>query len=117
MYPDKTSPVGSKYAFTREAIVGRAQSGVKSISDRREKLVFVVSHSGFLRLGVTGYWFFNGDYRIFELDNVEESNQLTKLRQLESTLSGGLGKSWKDPVVIGSDLPVPEALPEGSFSS
>nr|XP_036584908.1 phosphoglycerate mutase [Colletotrichum truncatum]KAF6794676.1 phosphoglycerate mutase [Colletotrichum truncatum] len=108
VYPDKTSPAGAKYAFTKEAILGRARSSINSIYERKEKFVFVVSHSGFLRLGVTGYWFFNGDYRMFDLSQSEDPGSVPQLRQLESTLSGGLGKSWTDPVLIGSDLPASE---------
>ncbi|GKT50880.1 putative phosphatidate cytidylyltransferase [Colletotrichum spaethianum] len=111
VYPEKTSLAGAEYAFTRDAILRRAQAGVQSIRECKEKIVFVVSHAGFLRLGVTGYWFFNGDYRMFELDEDDRTGQPPKLRQLESTLSGGLGKSRTDPVVIGSDLPVPETPP------
>ncbi|GKT60822.1 phosphoglycerate mutase [Colletotrichum tofieldiae] len=117
VYPEKTSLAGAEYAFTREAILRRARAGVHSLCERKEKLVFVVSHSGFLRLGVTGYWFFNGDYRMFELDEDERAGQPPKLRQLESTLRGGLGKSRTDAVVIGFELPVPEASSEDKASS
>ncbi|TQN67163.1 Phosphatase [Colletotrichum shisoi] len=117
VYPDKTSPRGAKYAFTKEAILERARSGVQDIREHKEKLILVVSHSGFLRLGVTGHWFFNGDYRVFELDECNEPGQQPKLKQLEATLNGGLGKSWPDPVVIGSDLPIPDAPPQGKRHS
>ncbi|KAH0423769.1 phosphoglycerate mutase [Colletotrichum camelliae] len=108
IYPDKTSPAGAQYSYTREAILKRARSSINSIYERKERLVFVVSHSGFLRLGVTGHWFFNGDYRAFELDKGDEPGSNPELRQLQSTISGGLGKSWTDPVVIGSGLPILE---------
>ncbi|KAK1983131.1 phosphoglycerate mutase [Colletotrichum cereale] len=117
VYPDKTSLAGAEYAFTKEAILRRAREGVCSIRERKENFIFVVSHSGFLRLGVTGYWFFNGDYRMFELDEDKGTDQAPKLRQLKSTLSGGLGKSWTDPVAIGSGLPAPETPPEGRIGS
>ncbi|KAK1961104.1 phosphoglycerate mutase-like protein [Colletotrichum sublineola] len=117
VYPDKISLAGAEYAFTKEAILRRARAGVSSLRDRKETLIFVVSHSGFLRLGVTGYWFFNGDYRMFELDEDERTDKPPKLRQLESTLSGGLGKSWIDPVIIGSGLPAPQIYPEETASS
>ncbi|KAK2043204.1 phosphoglycerate mutase [Colletotrichum somersetense] len=108
VYPDKMSLAGADYAFTKEAILRRARAGLCSIRERQEKLVFVVSHSGFLRLGVTGYWFFNGDYRMFELDEGEGIDEPPKLRQLESTLNGGL--------VIGSGLPAPGTYPEDTTS-
>ncbi|KXH59433.1 phosphoglycerate mutase [Colletotrichum salicis] len=104
-YPDKTSPAGAQYAFNREAILSRGQSGLQSIYERKEKLVFVVSHSGFLRAGVTGYWFFNADYRIFEFEKSGAPGSPLQLLQAESTLSGGLGKSRTEPVIIGAELP------------
>ncbi|OHE94229.1 phosphoglycerate mutase [Colletotrichum orchidophilum] len=111
VYPNKTPPTGIQYAFTKEAILDRAQSALQSIYERKEKLVFVVSHSGFLRAGVTGHWFFNADYRIFEFEHCQEPEKPFQLRQAESTSSGGLGKSRTESVVIGSELPVPEIPP------
>lgn len=58
---------------------------------RPEKLVLVVSHSGFMRLGVGGYWWMNADYRIFELENAMLDGPI--LKQNQSTLPGGLGLS------------------------
>ncbi|KAK1717162.1 histidine phosphatase superfamily [Colletotrichum lupini] len=112
IYPNKTPPAGAQYAFNREAILGRGQSGLQSIFERKEKLVFVVSHSGFLRAGVTGYWFFNADYRIFEFERSGAPGKPFQLQQADSTLSGGLGKSRTEPVVIGSELaPASETTP------
>ncbi|KXH31726.1 phosphoglycerate mutase [Colletotrichum nymphaeae SA-01] len=112
IYPNKTPPAGAQYAFNREAILGRGQSGLQSIFERKEKLVFVVSHSGFLRAGVTGYWFFNADYRVFEFERSGAPGKPFQLQQADSTLSGGLGKSRTEPVVIGSELaPASETTP------
>ncbi|KAK7435436.1 phosphoglycerate mutase [Colletotrichum acutatum] len=111
IYPNKTPPAGAQYAFNREAILGRGQSGLQSIYERKEKLVFVVSHSGFLRAGVTGYWFFNADYRIFEFEKSEALGKSFQLQQSDSTLRGGLGKSRTEPVVIGSELPPASETP------
>ncbi|KAL2753969.1 hypothetical protein ACRALDRAFT_1081205 [Sodiomyces alcalophilus JCM 7366] len=99
VYPDKTSPAGAKYAYTRQAILSRGQSCLESLRQRPEKYIFVVSHSGFLRLGLTGYWFFNADYRVFDLESDGS------LKQWESTISGGLKKSLTEPVELGSELP------------
>ncbi|KPM37755.1 hypothetical protein AK830_g8808 [Neonectria ditissima] len=102
VWPDKTSPSSQRYAHTRRDILARGQSGLAALHQRPEKLVFVVSHSGFLREGVVGYWFFNSDYRIFNFD--QEAGGLN-LKQDNSTLSGGMGLSWPEPVTMGSDLP------------
>lgn len=99
VYPDKTSPAGAKYAYNRQAILNRGQSCLDSLRQRPEKFIFVVSHSGFLRLGLTGYWFFNADYRVFDLESDGS------LKQWESTASGGLNKSLTEPVELGSELP------------
>ncbi|ROT40932.1 phosphoglycerate mutase-like protein [Sodiomyces alkalinus F11] len=99
VYPDKTSPAGAKYAYNRKAILSRGQSALESLRQRPEKFIFVVSHSGFLRLGLAGYWFFNADYRVFDLESDGS------LKQWESTASGGLGKSLTVPVPLGFELP------------
>jgi hypothetical protein len=56
-------------------------------------VVAVVSHSGFLRVGITsGKIFQNADYRIFEFgDDLE-----LKEWELTETKGGGLGKSPKE---------------------
>lgn len=72
---------------------------MESLRARPEKIVFVVAHSGFLRLGVVGFWFFNGDYRIFDFE------QGLQLKQHEDTLEGGMGFSWKEAVEFGFGLP------------
>jgi len=104
VFPDKTSPAGAKYAYTKLAITGRAQDGLRELYHRPEKAIIVVSHSGFLRLGVTGHYFFNADYRIFDFQEPAEDDTYT-LKQWESTLKGGLGWSWEKTVHIGEGLP------------
>ncbi|OTA70783.1 phosphoglycerate mutase-like protein [Hypoxylon sp. EC38] len=107
VFPDKTSPAASKYHFTKAAILNRAQSALKSLYARPEKVVIVVSHSAFLRLAVSGYWYFNADYRIFDFAPVNSIEDNFQLEQHESTREkgGGLGRSWIDPIVLGSELP------------
>lgn len=114
VFPDKISPAGSHYFPTRAAVVARAQSCLRNLYQRPEKWVIVVSHSGFLRMGAVGWWFFNGDYRIFDFGDKPEADGPLKLVQWESTLSGGLGLSWTDPVEIGSGLPEDENEPVGA---
>ncbi|KAK3381122.1 histidine phosphatase superfamily [Podospora didyma] len=106
VFPDKKSPAGARYKYSRQAIIARGQFSLHDLYDRPEKAIIVVSHSGFLRVGVTGYWFFNADYRIFEFEERQEGMTLPyKLRQWESTVKGGLGLSWEDPVPLGDGLP------------
>jgi hypothetical protein len=60
------------------------------LRDRPEKVIVVVSHSAFLRLGVTMDGFANGDYRIYEF-----ANQGDRLVQRPDTVErgGGMGLS------------------------
>jgi hypothetical protein len=105
VYPDKTSPAGSRYAYTRNAILARAQSCLRDLYNRPEKFIIIVSHSCFLRLAVTGCWFFNGDYRIFDFEEREGPDDEYRLKQWEQTSDGGMGWSWSKKVDIGSELP------------
>ncbi|KAK5662245.1 hypothetical protein OQA88_8150 [Cercophora sp. LCS_1] len=103
VFPDKASPAGAKYSYTKQAIVARGKSVLQELHDRPEKAIIVVSHSGFLRLGVTGHYFINADYRIFDFVEGEEGG--FALKQWESTKAGGLGRSWERMVPIGDGLP------------
>ncbi|KAK0644117.1 histidine phosphatase superfamily [Cercophora newfieldiana] len=103
VFPDKRSPVGAKYAYNTQAIVRRAQDSLRELYNRPEKVIIVVSHSGFLRQGVTGHYFFNADYRIFDFEEPKDGNYT--LKQWGSTSKGGLGWSWEKTVPIGEGLP------------
>ncbi|KAI3322383.1 phosphoglycerate mutase-like protein [Xylariaceae sp. AK1471] len=107
VWPDKTSPAGSQYHYTKTAIIARGQAALKKLYERPEKVIIVVSHSGFLRVGVTGCWFFNADYRIFDFAAMESPESQYRLEQHASTKEkgGGLGLSRTEQVVLGSDLP------------
>ncbi|KAI0114446.1 phosphoglycerate mutase-like protein [Nemania sp. FL0031] len=113
VWPDKTSAAGSEYHYTRTAIIARGQTALRKLYERPEKVIIVVSHSGFLRLGVTGCWFSNADYRVFDFAPMESPASSYQLEQHASTREngGGLGHSWTHQVVLGSDLPdeIPEA--------
>ncbi|CAI4215014.1 unnamed protein product [Parascedosporium putredinis] len=91
----------------------RGRACVRALYRRPEKWVIVVSHSGFLRTSVSGWWFFNGDYRIFDfadgqgadLEDDWAEGPVPKLVQWESTIAGGLGWSRTQPVTLGEGLP------------
>lgn len=107
LWPDKTSPAAQRYAHTKRDILARGRRALDDLHDRPEKLVFVVSHSGFLRVGVVGFWFFNSDYRVFDFEAGQQRGEDGRLRvrQSEATLAGGLGLSWTNPVLLGDGLP------------
>ncbi|KAI1122674.1 phosphoglycerate mutase-like protein [Nemania abortiva] len=112
VWPDKTSAAASEYHYTKTAIIARGQAALQKLYERPEKVIIVVSHSGFLRLGVTGCWFFNADYRVFDFAAMGSMGSPYQLEQHASTKEkgGGLGHSWTHQVLLGSDLP--EELPE-----
>ncbi|KAK7747624.1 hypothetical protein SLS62_009035 [Diatrype stigma] len=66
VYPDKRSAAAAAYHFQRSAILARAQTALRRLRARPEKVIVVVSHSGFLRVAVTGCFYFNADYRVFD---------------------------------------------------
>ncbi|KHN98664.1 Histidine phosphatase superfamily, clade-1 [Metarhizium album ARSEF 1941] len=106
VWPDKTSPAATRYAPSRAAVVERGRRCLEDLYRRPEKLVFVVSHSAFLRAGCVGWWFFNGDYRIFEFEQgARQDGSRRVLVQDESTISGGLGLSRTCRVPLGDGLP------------
>ncbi|PHH85778.1 hypothetical protein CDD83_11186 [Cordyceps sp. RAO-2017] len=101
--------------------MARGAAALAALRRRPERLVFVVSHSGFLRLAVAGRWFFNADWRLFrfavaEADVVDRRLLLQGhvLEQDESTLAGGLGLSWTDAVEIGSEMEEDDDDDQGS---
>lgn len=98
LWPDKTSPSAERYWYTKKSILARGQRALEDLKKRPEKLIFVVSHAGFLRLGVAGYWFFNSDYRVFDFED-------EGIKQREATAAGGMGLSFTEPVELGLDLP------------
>lgn len=52
-----------------------------------------------------GWWFFNSDYRIFELGEGLGKDGRRVVEQDESTIEGGLGLSWTERVPLGDGLP------------
>ncbi|KAI5920997.1 histidine phosphatase superfamily [Camillea tinctor] len=116
VWPDKTSPNASHYHYTKTALLLRGQAALKKLYERPEKVIIVVSHSGFLRLAVSANRYFNADYRIFDFAEMTGPGDTYRLEQhaLTEAKGGGLGLSSKDTVVLGMDMPdyVPEEVPE-----
>ncbi|KAK3947600.1 histidine phosphatase superfamily [Pseudoneurospora amorphoporcata] len=112
VWPDKSrkSEKAKKYWYTKDSILQRGEDVLKETEAKvwpemeDGKAVIAVSHSGFLRAGVTGWWFNNGDYRIFEIEEREVKEGRPSLKQITGA-KGGMGESFETPPGIGRDLP------------
>jgi broad specificity phosphatase PhoE len=104
-YPDKTTNLSSNpYAFTEKAILARGQTCLKALYDRPEKVIAVVSHSGFLRTAVCNRMFFNADWRVFTFDDDAMAKSAEKkfiLKESEETEKKGGGMGRSDVGVFG----------------
>lgn len=102
VYPDKTSPPAAAYHYTRSAILARGQTALGRLRARPEKVIVVVSHSGFLRVAVTGCFYFNADYRVFDFAGSQEKPPRAEQPALAAGAGGvdGKGEAGKDPQII-----------------
>lgn len=97
---------------------------LRELRARSEKAIIVVSHAGFLRVGVTGRYFMNADYRIFDFvdgdgdgggvdggkegESIGEGEGKVRLRQWDGMEAGGMRWSWDQTVPLGDGLPEEE---------
>ncbi|KAF1945486.1 phosphoglycerate mutase [Clathrospora elynae] len=113
-FPDKTTNlITNPYAFTQKAILARGQTCLKELYNRPEKVIAVVSHSGFLRTAVCQRMFFNADWRVFTFDEQDMAKRdgIFVLREGEETerRGGGMGRSHVGVYgVVDGDFPVEE---------
>ncbi|UJO16903.1 putative phosphatase [Fulvia fulva] len=107
-YPNKGP--GTPYAFAESANAARGQACLRSLYDRPEKVIAVVSHAGFLRTAITKRRYANADYRIFTFKKsnggaLELVEDLSTMRK-----GGGLGRSPKGIFKVKEwDFPPEEA--------
>ena len=86
------------YAFAAEALLARGAAVRKWLAGRPEKVVAVVSHAGFLRIGLGNCKYGNADFRIFDLvpeqDGIVADGRpaLVEWEQTKAS-GGGMGKS------------------------
>lgn len=90
LYPSKTG----RYAFTQAAIMQRKDDCLDWLRARPEKVIAVVSHSGFLRIAVSNCGYENADYRVFNFSEEGARNKLVEW-DLTRENGGGLGISPK----------------------
>jgi hypothetical protein len=77
---------------------------LKELYSRPEKVIIVVSHSGFLTKAVTGGAFANADYRIYDFASDKEPFELREWTETREG-HGGMGESWDVILAIGDGLP------------
>ncbi|GME62796.1 Histidine phosphatase superfamily clade-1 [Neofusicoccum parvum] len=94
-YPEKEAPASNPYAFTRQAVVRRGQTCLEWLHGRPEKIIVVVSHSGFLRCAVSQRRYANADYRIFDFADKVGTDYVLKEWEATEANGGGMGKSEK----------------------
>ncbi|OCL11081.1 phosphoglycerate mutase-like protein [Glonium stellatum] len=120
LYPNKTDPAGANpYRFDKRAVLARGQACLRALHSRPEKVIAVVSHSGFLRCAVSGTRYANADYRVFEFEEGPEGAGERRLwlrewKETEET-GGGMGRSERGRAdVEEKDFPREEdEIPKG----
>ncbi|KFZ13676.1 hypothetical protein V501_03592 [Pseudogymnoascus sp. VKM F-4519 (FW-2642)] len=92
VFPAKTG----LYEFSKDGLTRRGVEARKWLRGRKEKVIAVVSHAGFLRVGVSYCQYANADFRVFEFAEGEEEigGRLVEW-ELTEERAGGLGKSEK----------------------
>jgi broad specificity phosphatase PhoE len=87
VYPAKTG----LYEFSKRGLRERGIAARKWLRNRPEKVIAVVSHSGFMRIGVSYKNYNNADFRIFDFaEGFEKVGG--KLVEWELTEANGGGK-------------------------
>lgn len=84
------------YAFEAAALLERGAQTRKWLQNRPERVIAVVSHGGFMRIGLCNRKFGNADWRVFELEDIQSGdNKGSRLIEWETTeqKGGGLGLS------------------------
>ncbi|CAK1368348.1 unnamed protein product [Cercospora beticola] len=104
-YPDKSD--NTPYAYTKKANRQRGDHCLEDLFARKEKVIAVVSHAGFLRTGISKRRFANADYRCFEFSRGVDG-KLGLIEDAETERSGGgMGRSEKGVFEIQEwDFPV-----------
>lgn len=106
--------------WTQKSILARGQRCLQKLYTRPEKVIAVVSHSGFLRAAISRRQFANADYRIFDFEEPEDGRLALKEWEETDVKGGGMGRSpVGEQQLRDDDFPVPldaqvdgEAAPE-----
>jgi broad specificity phosphatase PhoE len=105
-FPSKTG----FYAYTIEALTKRGLEARKWLKARPEKVIAVVSHSGFLRGPISNKKYAHADFRIFDFAPDGDDARLVEWEVTE-TNGGGLGRSQSGFWGFRRDIPLREEAP------
>lgn len=87
------------YEWSVNGIENRGLTARKWLRNRPEKVIAVVSHGGFLRLGMSNRKYNNADFRVFDFEEGTEGDEDSQFKLKEWKLTeekgGGLGQSYK----------------------
>ncbi|CAD0026456.1 unnamed protein product [Aureobasidium pullulans] len=109
LWPSKTGP----YAFTRSATIARGQSCLRNLHSRKEKVIAVVSHSGFLRCAISLCKYANADYRIFDFaETSKEGGDLELVEWKETEENGEQVEEVKEQLGGKTDDEAAKEIPE-----
>lgn len=90
------------YEFSLEGLTERGIMAKKWLRERKEKVIAVVSHDGFMRVGISQKKFGNADYRIFEFGKEEDDGEEgLKLVEWETTEKNGGGRGLSPKGTFG----------------
>ena len=93
VFPEKS--LETPYAFTRSANLARGQACLARLHERPDKVIAVVSHSGFLRTAISKRRYANADYRIFTLRKSKSGHLSLVEDNSTARRGGGMGMSEK----------------------
>jgi len=92
VFPEYPTKEG-RWAFSEAAIIQRGLDCLRWLKARPEKVIAIVSHSGFLRVAVSHAKYENADYRVFDFAD-DAIDELVEWKSTEEG-GGGMGKSEK----------------------
>lgn len=115
VFPAKTG----LYEYSKRGLTERGIAARRWLRDRPEKVIAVVSHSGFLRVGVSYKRYENADFRIFDFaEGGEEVGGRLVEWDLTEARGGGLGKSGRETFTLGpGDFPPEKEEAVGEVTS
>ena len=98
VYPDKSA--GTIYAFTKTDVLARGRTCLRNLYNRPEKVIAVVSHSGFLRTAISQTRYGNADFRIFSFREAGHDGTAATLDEVEliedDSTAGEGGMGWSE---------------------